>query len=450
MTSSAYPDVPSIPFRRTAAALAGQRIGALAGLSAQAGGGLLRLNLGLFRPYLATRPEHVQHILVDRADNYLRGDMLWRPVRQLIGWGLGNEGTTHAASRTRIQPLFSSRNVGSLVDLMAATVAEAVDELDRYSVTGQPVDAGAVMTRVVNRTIVRAFFGDRIGGADAEALGDSIATAFASLGARLLLPFVPDAVPLPGGRAFRRAVRTVDRVMYPLIRRCRADTGPRGDVVSLLCRARDERGVGLDDRQVRDDLVAVFVAGSETTSVALTWLWVVLDRHPEVDAALTEEVHRVVGTARPDATHLFELRYTRLVLQELLRLYPSGWLIPRTAQDADTIDGVPVGAGATVLVSPYVTHRLPGLWPDPEDFDPQRFTPERVRRRHRFAYFPFGGGTHQCLGSHFFTVQAQLIVASLVSRYRIRRVGRGPVRPRASVTLRPRRPVQIVLRPCPA
>jgi Cytochrome P450 len=103
-----------------------------------------------------------------------------------------------------------------------------------------------------------------------------------------------------------------------------------------------------------------------------------------------------------------------------------------------------------VLVSPYVTHRLPALWPDPEDFDPQRFTPERVRQRHRFTYFPFGGGTHQCLGSHFFTVQAQLIVAGLLSRYRVSRLRDGPVQPRASVTLRPRRPVEIVLRPCAA
>ena len=450
MTTSANSDIPLVPFGRTAAAIASHRIAALGELSAQAGDTLLRLNLGLFRPYLAARPEHVQHVLADHAGNYPRGDMLWRPVRQLIGWGLGNEGATHAASRARIQPLFSSRNVGSLIELMAATVAEAVTELDQPAATRQPVDAGAVMTRIVNRTIVRAFFGDRIGGADAEALGDSIATAFTSLGARLLLPFVPDAVPLPGGRAFRRAVRTVDRVIYPLIRRCRADTGPRGDVVSLLCRARDERGIGLDDRQVRDDLVAVFVAGSETTAVALTWLWVVLDSHPGVAAALAEEVHRVVGTARPTAAHLFELRYTRLVLHELLRLYPSGWLIPRTAQAADTIDGVPVEAGATVLVSPYVTHRLPALWPDPEDFDPQRFTPERVRQRHRFTYFPFGGGTHQCLGSHFFTVQAQLIVAGLLSRYRVSRLRDGPVQPRASVTLRPRRPVEIVLRPCAA
>jgi cytochrome P450 len=171
----------------------------------------------------------------------------------------------------------------------------------------------------------------------------------------------------------------------------------------------------------------------------------VLERRPDAAAELSKEIGSgAASTVRPS-----ELRYTRMVLQELLRLYPSGWLIPRTAQAADVIDGVPVEAGATVLLSPYLTHRLPYLWPDPESFDPSRFEPERARGRHRFAYFPFGGGAHQCLGSHFFTVQASLIVRGLLRRYRVSCPAGAQARPRPSVTLRPRRPVRIVLRPCP-
>jgi cytochrome P450 len=456
MVSNAYPyrrrgrgsTTTLVPFRRTLAALAGEPLAALAALAGQGdAAALVRLDLGLFRPYLVARPEHVQHVLVSHADNYLRGEMLWKPVRLLIGGGLGNEGSAHAASRSRIQPLLAARNVDALIDLMAATTVETVDEL---AASGQSLDATMAMTRIMHRTLVRAFFADRIGAAEAAALGEAISVAFTSLGARLLLPFVPGGVPLPGERAFRRAVRRVDAIVYPLIRRCRRESVPGNDLVSLLCHARDERGVGLDDRQVRDDLVAVFVAGSETAAVALTWLWVVLDGHPDIAAALTEEVHGVVGTGRPAAVHLRELRYTRMVLQELLRLYPPGWLIPRTAQAADVIDGVPIDAGATVLLSPYLTHRLPYLWPRPDDFDPHRFEPEQVRARPRFAYFPFGGGTHQCLGSHFFTVQAQLIVVSLLRGYRISRPSGEPVQPRASVTLRPRQPVRIELRPCAA
>ncbi len=441
----AAPAPVTIPKRQTIPGLIGHPLPAFERIGVASGGAVVRLDLGLFRPFLVTRPEQVQHVLVDRADNYLRGEMLWRPVRRLIGSGLGSEGETHAASRGMLQPLFSARHVGSLVGLMAGTLGDALDELDPGADTG-PVDAGKLVTRLVNRVVVRAFFGNRIGGADADRLGEAIATAFTSLGARMLLPFLPETVPLPGGRAFRAAVSTVDDIMYPLIRASRAAGGAGDDLVSMLCQARDAAGHGLTDEQVRDDVVAIFVAGSETTAVALTWLWVALDKHPEVAGRLTAEVTGVLGGARPAPGHLPALRYTRLVLQELLRLYPTGWLIPRTAQGADVLDGVPVSAGDTVLLSPYLTHRLPHVWDRPTEFDPERFTPEAARGRHRFAYWPFGGGAHQCLGSHFFTVEAQLIVAGLIGRYEIARYDDGPAEPRASVTLRPRRPVRVVLR----
>jgi cytochrome P450 len=196
----------------------------------------------------------------------------------------------------------------------------------------------------------------------------------------------------------------------------------------------------------------MFVAGTETTALALTWVWLLLDAHPSVAARLRDEVEHVVGRATPGAAHLDGLGYTRMVLQETLRLYPVGWLVPRTVAEPDVIGGVPLRRGATVLVSPYLTHRLPRLWPEPSTFDPERFATGHGVRRHRFAYYPFGGGVHQCLGSHFFMVEAQLIVASLISRYRPTLVGSpltgpGPVAARVSATLRPRRRVAMTLTP---
>jgi cytochrome P450 len=168
--------------------------------------------------------------------------------------------------------------------------------------------------------------------------------------------------------------------------------------------------------------------------VALTWLWVVLDAEPDIAARLYAEVD-AGGPAR----------YTRMVMQELLRLYPVGWIIPRTVLRPDTIDGVPIEAGATIVLSPFLTHRLPDVWPRPLVFDPERFAGGEPRRR--FAYFPFSGGPHQCLGSHFFTVEAQLVVSALLRRFRPVLCGRGPVGRRAAVTLRPRRPVTLLLNP---
>jgi cytochrome P450 len=387
-------------------------------------------------------------VLRDRATNYLREGMLWKPVRRLIGNGVSGEGPSWKPRREMMRPLFSARHVGSLVERMALAIGEAVDALDRHARTGHPIDVGVEMTRIVHRALIRAFFGGRISATDADRLGPAIATAFTSLGPRMVLPFVPQSVPLPGDRAFLRAVRMVDQVMFPLVRESRQRAAlDDDDLVTLLCRARDGNGKGLDDREIRDDIVSIFVAATETTAMALTWLWVVLDTNPEVADRMRDEIDRVVGSAVPGPAHLGELRYTKTVLQELLRLYPVAWFFPRTAKDPDVIDGVRVDAGATVILSPYLTQRMEGVWERPLVFDPERFAPGREERHHRFAYFPFAAGPHQCLGSHFFIVEAQLIIAAMLSRYRAGLRGRARVLGQAAVTLRPRRRVEMVLRP---
>ncbi|GAA5182657.1 cytochrome P450 [Rugosimonospora acidiphila] len=439
------PDRPTtIPAYRTLPGLFRAPLRTLTDIGQRAGGSLVRVDLGLVRPYLVWRPEHVQHVLVDHADNYLRDGMMWKPLRRLIGHGLASGGPEWQPRRRLIQPMFSAHNIATLIDLMSETIAEAVAELDPVARTGRPVDACLTMTRIVNRAVIRAFFGDRISAPDADRLGQAIAVAFTSLGPRMLLPFVPDGVPVPGDRAFARAVRTVDDIMFPLVRQCREQGAGDSDIASLLCRATDENGGHLDDRQVRDDVVAMFVGGSETTAVALTWLWIVLDQRPDVAARLYEEIDGVVGSGTAGREHLGGLRYTGLVLQELLRLYPVGWIIPRTAARPDVIDGVRVRGGAPIIISPYLTHRSPRLWERPDEFDPERFAPDRRAGQHRFAYYPFSGGAHRCLGSHFFTVEAQLIVAALLARFRPARGESGPVAPRAAVNLRPNRPIDLV------
>jgi cytochrome P450 len=239
--------------------------------------------------------------------------------------------------------------------------------------------------------------------------------------------------------------------MYPLVRESRRLTADDAasdsdDLVTLLCRARDEHGDGLDDRQVRDDVVGIFVAGTETSAMALTWLWAALDTYPEVAAGVRDEVERVVGSQPLAAAHVAQLSYTRMVLREVLRLHPVAWIIPRTAKEPDEIGGVAVDAGATVLVSPYLTHRMEGIWPRPHVFDPHRFAPGDDEARHRYSYVPFGAGAHHCIGSHFFTAEATLIVAAMLSRYRTVLDGPPPtIQPAA--TLRPRHRADMLLTP---
>ncbi|HEY3004325.1 MAG TPA: cytochrome P450, partial [Kribbellaceae bacterium] len=337
-------NAPTIPVLRLLPRLIRDPLGTLGAVSRSAGGRVVRLDGGLFRPYLLTHPEHVQHVLVDRASSYLRTGKLWTQLQRLEGTGLAGEGAAWRASRALYQPAFTARNIRTVTARMAAAIADAVDELGERA-AGRPIDAGVEMTRIVHRALLAAFWGDRITVAETERLGAAITTAVNSIGPRLILPFVPQAVPLPGDRAFARAVRTVDEVIYPLVRQARLQPDS-DDLLSIAVTARGKDGRGLTDRQIRDDVVALFVGGTEATALVLTWLWVILDTQPAVAAALYDEIDGL--TDEPYQDQLDRLTYTDLVLREVMRLYPPSWLLPRTVAEDDVIDGVRIPAGATV------------------------------------------------------------------------------------------------------
>lgn len=441
------PRVPRrVPFYRTLPALARDPLRAFERIGRRADGAVVRIDLGISRPYVVSSPDDVQYVLRDRTDNFVREGMMWAPLRRLFGRGLGMDGPGWRRSRKLMTPVFAAKNINSLMDELASALRDAIGELDSYASTRKPIDTRAEMTRVIHRALIRVFLGGGITVAQADRLGHAITSGFASIGPRLLMPFVPESVPMPGDAAFMRAVRLADSIISPLVRERRRAGAAGADMVSVLCRARDEEGNLLDDDLVRDDVVAMFAGASETSAVTLTWLWVVLAEHPEVAARLSEEVDRVVGDDEPGPAHVPRLVYTRQVLQELLRLYPVGWIIPRQVRESDVVGGAHVKAGATVLVSPYLTHRLERYWDRPYVFDPDRFSPERSGRRKASSYVPFGMGAHQCLGSHFFMVEAQLIVALMLRRYRVRLHSPLPVVPQASATLRPRRRVEVMLR----
>lgn len=412
----------------------------------ESNGEITRINLGMSRPYLVTHPAHVQHVLRDNAGNYPREGMMWKPLTRLVG-EIAGEGHEWALNRGIFQKLLAGPNVTSVTDEMARTIIEAVDHLEARLTPGEPVDSLTEMTRIVQRAIIRVFFGNRISLSDADHLADAIRTATRSIGFRMLLPFVPLSVPLPGDRAFQRSVRDVDEVILPLVREARRREAAERDIVSMLIETRDEQGRSLDDQQVRDGVVAMFTAGTETTATALTWLWVVLNAHPEMAAKVYGEVDDVLGQDKPGRAHLSELRYTKMVIQELLRVYSVGWIIPRTSVADDVIDGVRIKGGSTILISPYLTHRLSDVWPNPEVFDPERFSPSQAKGRHRFAYMAFGAGPHQCVGTLFFTVEAQLITAALLQRFRPVIQRKDTIEPQVRLTLVPRERVEIVLEP---
>jgi cytochrome P450 len=256
--------------------------------------------------------------------------------------------------------------------------------------------------------------------------------------------------PTPRNRRLASAIATLDATVEAILAERRrfgvdGDDERTADLLGMLLAARDDvSGHGFDDEQLRDEVVTLIVAGHETVASALTWTWHLLAGAPHVEAALHAEVDAVLDGRLPTFADVERLVYTRQVIDEALRLYPPAWVISRRAVRGEEFDGHPVGAGSYVFVSPYVLHRTPELWPDPERFDPDRFAPGASIDR--FAYIPFGAGPNLCIGRDFALLEATLLVATIASRFRLDSAPGHTVTPEPLVTIRPHGGLPMVLR----
>jgi len=254
-----------------------------------------------------------------------------------------------------------------------------------------------------------------------------------------LLGLLSVFVKRPVGRA-RRPAAALHAVVQEIIeRRLAAPDDDRDDLLALLLAARDEdTGEGMDPTLLRNQVLTLFVAGHETTSSALAWTWYLLSTHPQVAERLRAELTASLGDRPPTMDDLPRLDYARMVIEEAMRLYPPAWATSRNPVDDDEIDGIRIPKGTLVFLSPYLTHRHPDFWENPEGFDPERFRPEPVKARHRFAYFPFGGGPHLCIGETFAMTEAVLVLATIAQRFRLDLAAGERVEPAPLVTMRPR------------
>jgi cytochrome P450 len=242
----------------------------------------------------------------------------------------------------------------------------------------------------------------------------------------------------------------IDRVIYKIIAERRQPGTHSDDLLSLLMDVKDEAsGDGMSDQQLHDEALTIFIAGHETTSVALTWCVYLLSQHPEVEKRLRGELGEVLGGRAARMDDLPALVYTRQVLDETLRLYPPAWASNRSSLSEDEICGYRIPANSSIVFSPYVIQHDPSLWEEPEAFDPDRFTAERCAERHRFAYFPFGGGPHQCIGMGFAVVEATLVLATILQHYRLELAPDYTVELKPSITLHPKGGMPMFIRPVP-
>lgn len=327
-------------------------------------GEILGVRLGPITIYLVTHPDHVQHVVQDWR-SFGKGGGMFKATRPFLGNGLlTSDGELWRRQRRMMQPLFKPAYLAALTDLMVEVIDREVTVLvARGSAT---VDMEREMNAMSQRLILETMLGRGIDRSETDRLNDELQIALQGLNLRMFLYFLPERLPLPGERRWRAAIAAIDEAMLRLVHARRASEAPRDDLLSLLLRARDEdTGEGMDDRQIRDELVSIFVAGQDATAKAMTWLWYLLDRSPEVERRLRTEVAEVLGDRRPIFDDLAHLKYTKRVIQEAMRLYPPAWMIPHFVDKEAIVGGYRIPARSPLLLSPFATHRDPTFCPEP-------------------------------------------------------------------------------------
>ncbi len=399
--------------------------------------------------YSVFHPEGVQRVLAGASERYGKaGDPIFEELRWLLGDGLlTSEGERWRRQKRLIQPLFTHKRVASYVPVMADEAAALTRRWSEAVDRGEPVDLHAEMSRITLRVVGRALFGSDVDEA-IPTLKATIPLLSERAIRRGISPIrIPPTWPTPANRRASLAQRQNYEIVEDLIARRRAAPTDNGDLVTLLLEAQDpEGGHGLDDTEVRDQALIFLLAGHETTATALTFTLHLLGQHPEIQSRVHDEVDRVLGGRIPTLDDVSALGYTTMAIKEAMRLYPSVYATGRVTSEADVIDGYEIAAGCTVFVSPWVTHRHPALWEEPERFDPERFDPQREAARHRYAYFPFGGGPRACIGAYFSMLEAVVVTATVMQSY-VLTSRPGPVPLFTGITLRPNAEVPCDLAP---
>ena len=432
-------------------------LGALPGMLTHAPGTLLdaarrhpgeifSIRLGPVDVPIICEPDHLQEVLVDNAKDFQKAGM-WNVTRPLLGEGLvTSDGDFWRRQRRLMNPLFAPAHLASLTDLMVDAVGAQLDVLERHGANGAHVDMGAEMAVLTQRVLFHTMFGTTVDPDVAARMGEQLAIGFDAMNFQLFLYFLPGWFPRPKAAAFRSSIATLDAFLMDLVANRRANPTDRVDILGQLLNAQDaDTGEKMTDRQIRDELMTIFVAGLDTTAITLTWMSWILDTHPDIATRMREEVDTVIGDRRPALADLGRLVYTKQVIQEAMRMYPAAWIFPRYTEGGTTVGGRRIAPGTSMLVSPYVTHRNPRHWEDPDRFDPDRFLPERSKGRPRLAYVPFGAGSRQCIGMHFGMMEAQIAAAMLFRRFRPRTVPGHVVVPSSSSTLKPKDGLKMIL-----
>jgi cytochrome P450 len=395
-------------------------------------GDVVRLEMLGMPWFLINHPEDIESLLVGHA-RIMGRDKHIDVLQRALGLGLlTSEGDLWKRQRRLMSQAFVPKRIQSYADTMVNVTAETL----RSWRDGAEQNVHAEMSRITMEVVAEVLFGAGVGKKDGETVATSMEVInefFANSPEAIFR--VPGWVPTPRNVRMRRAVAQIDALIFRIIAARRAGEA-REDLLGTLLAAQDDDGAKMSDQQLRDEAVTLFLAGHETTSLALAHTLFLLSTHPDVERALHAEISAVLGDALPTAADVKRLAYTERVLKEAMRLFPPAWTTGRTALEDIEVRGHRIPKGAQLMMSQWVVHRDPRWFPNPEGFDPDRWLPERARAIPRFAYFPFGGGPRVCIGNHFAMMEATLILALIVRDWQVMLLPGQRLELKPSVTLR--------------
>lgn len=401
-------------------------------------GDISRLQTGpLPQLFMVNHPELFKEVLITKNDAFIKGRGV-QLASFLLGKGLvTNEFEPHRKQRKLVLPAFHHSRLIYYGEVMASIAAKRTSEWRHNRIVTLENEMAALTLDIVAETL----FGSKVGSVESSTITSAL-SEFQESFVKIVNPFteILMKLPLPETRRIKKSRKIVDDSIYRIIESHRQQPEKYQDLLSMLLSAQDEEtGTGMDDEQVRDEAITLFIAGHETTAVALTWFWYLLAQHPEVEQRMQAEIDEVTEGRLPTFQDIPKLVYTRQVLSEVLRLYPPAWLLTREAIEDVNIGEYEIPKGATIDMSPYFLHRDERFWPDPERFDPERFSPEKKNQTHKFAYLPFGTGVRGCIGEQFAWAEALLSIAVIAKNWTFKIVEEQPVGIKPVLTLHPDR-----------
>jgi cytochrome P450 len=405
-------------------------------------GDIVALRLGTWPAVLINRTDYVEHVLVDNHRNFIKFPFFFRHVDAIFGQGLlTSEGAFWQRQRRLMAPAFHTQQLAGYGDTMVRYTERMLESWRVNQVRDVHADMMALTLAIAGKTLFDADTQE-----DVAEIGQAFNAITDEIAVRIPRLFrIPDWVPTPGNVRYLRALRRIDRLVTRIIAERHRHGGDRGDLLSMLMAARDDQGARMTDRQLRDEVITLLLAGHETTALALSWTWYLLSQHRDVDEKLAAELRHVLGGRSPVVSDLPNLRLAEHAVTEAMRLYPPAWGFGREAVADCEIGGYVVPAGTTVIISPWLTHRDPRHFEDPTAYRPERWSSDLARRLPRFAYIPFGGGPRICIGNRFAMMEAVLILATIAQRFRLEWQRDHPVVPLPSITLRPKNGISVNL-----